>query len=240
MHTLMKQILPSLGFLSLLSLSVVNGGCGGSGGVLGDSPTISGRIEAWSMGSGYTLQAEVSAAPTAQRILATGTIDPGGNFSITLPGAAVMNTYSTYQSTLVSGNVNCSGAVEGSISVNPNPITGVSPRFYAVLGTTRRRVSLTAINATQTTQSASTTQTSVAYYYSAVDASASGQISCTITSGTSSQQGTVRSSLGLSMAPGWNSVVSDLRAEQTAGQPSTSSVTLYSGSAPGQAQWILN
>jgi hypothetical protein len=151
MHTLMKQILPGLGFLSLISLSVLNGGCGGSGGILGDSPTITGRIEAWSMGSGYTLQAEVSAAPTAQRILATGAIDPAGNFSITLPGAAVMNTYSPHQSTLVSGSVNCSGAVDGSLSVNPNPIVGVQPRFYAVLGTNRRRVSLLAINATQTT-----------------------------------------------------------------------------------------
>lgn len=238
MHTLMKQILPGLGFLSLISLSVVNGGCGGSGGVLGDSPTISGRIEAWSMGSGYTLQAEVSAAPTAQRILATATIDPGGNFAITLPGATVMNTYGAYQSTIVSGSVNCSGPVDGSISVNPNPIVGVQPRFYAVMGTTRRRVSLTAINAMQTTQTVSATQTSVSYYYSAVDASASGQVSCTVNTGM--QQGTVRSSLGLSIAPGWNSVVADLRTDQTTGQPANSTVNLYSGSPPPQAQWILN
>lgn len=239
MHTLMKQFLPGLGFLSLISLSVVNGGCGGSGGFLGDSPTISGRIQAWSLGTGYTLQAEVSAAPTAQSILAMGPIDAGGNFSITLPSTAVMTTYIAYPSTIASGRVSCSGTLEGSIAVNPNPLTGVQPRFYAVLGAIRKRVSLIAINSTQTAQTVSGIQTSVSYYYSATAGSASGQTRCTLT-GNDSQQGTVRNSFSLSIAPGWNSVVTELRSELTSGQPASSAVSVYSGSGPGQAQWILN
>lgn len=237
MHILMKHILPGLGFLSLISLSGVNGGCGGSGGFLGDSPTISGRIEAWSRGSGYTLQAEVSAAPMAQRILATGMIDSEGNFSITLPGPAVMNTYTSYQSTLVSGNINCGGPVDGSFSLDPNPIMGVEPSFYAVQGTNRRPVKLTAFFTAQTT---SQTLVNVSYDYSPINASASGQINCSIIDDTGTQRGTVQTILSLSIAPGWNSVVSESRAEPTSGQRGNSTMTLYSGSAPGQARWILN
>ena len=42
-----------LGIVALLGAGLLSSGCGSSGGALGESPTVSGQLEAWSGGTGY-------------------------------------------------------------------------------------------------------------------------------------------------------------------------------------------
>lgn len=223
--------------LSFLFPMFLLGACGGGSGFLGETPTLSGRVEAWSLGTGYTVQAEVTAAVTdpSLRVLGTGTIDEVGQFSITLPGAEVMNKYGNFQSTLISGASDCNGGtLDGSVTVNPNPLQGVKLTLYAVSGSTKRRISQTSTSLTRMNQMSTQTSLGVAYYYSLIQGSASGSATCTAGSISS------RISLGVGLNPGWNSVVTDVHTEQLAPSSGTVSSTLYSGSAPVQVQWTLN
>lgn len=220
-------ILPCLGLV--LGMSA----CGGGGSSLGDSPTLSGTIQAWSLGSGYSLQAELTTG-AQQQVLSSGSIDPQGTFSITLPGAEVMNQYTQYQSTVATSETGCGGTVDGTVTVSPDPMLGIKVTFYAVQGTTRKRVSQTGFNIMATTQTSTQSSTQVSYYFMSVPGSASGQISC-VTPTT-----TVRASLNLGLVPGWNSVVRESFAEKLSTGTTSGSTSLYSGTAPAQAPWSLN
>lgn len=224
------RTLPCLGLTFLLSA------CGGGGGSLGDSPTINGTIQGWTLGSGYSLQAELASGPLTQqqRILATGSIDPQGTFSITLPGAAVMNQYVQSQGIVVTANSGCNGTLVGGVSVSPDPLQAIKIYFYAVQGTTHKRITQIGFNYMATTMSSTQSSTQVNYYYSLMTSTASGQVSCT------SSTGTIRAAVSIGMVPGWNSVVSEVFAERQNTGMINGSTSMYTGSAPGQAQWTFN
>lgn len=67
-----------------LALSAGLFGCGPDASSLGETPTLAGRIPTWTQGQGQ-VWAKVSGT-----VLATGSVDPGGSFSLTLPGRDVM------------------------------------------------------------------------------------------------------------------------------------------------------
>jgi hypothetical protein len=222
--------------LSYLGLSLLLSACGGGSGSLGDSPTLSGAIQGWTLGSGYSLQAELTtgALTQQQRVIATGTIDPQGVFSITLPGAAVMNQYAQYQSTVVTGNSGCNGTISGAVSVSPDPLQAIKIAFYAAQGTTHKRITQLGYSIMATQQASTQSSTQVTYYFSPGTGTASGQVTCT------SATGTVRAALSVGMSPGWNSIVTEAFAEKQNTGMTNGSTSLYSGPAPSQAQWTLN
>lgn len=224
------RTLPCLGLTFLLA------SCGGSSGSLGDSPTISGAVQGWTLGAGYSLQAELVNGPLTQqqRVLATGTIDPQGAFSITLPGTAVMNQYVQSQSIVVTANSGCNGMLVGGVTVSPDPLQAIKVYFYAVQGTTRKRISQIGFNYMATAQSSTQSSTQVGYYYSLATSTASGQVSCTTSTGT------VRAAVSIGMVPGWNALVTEAFAEKQNTGTTNGSTSMYSGTAPGQAQWTLN
>jgi hypothetical protein len=69
-------------------------GCGdGDGGdVLGETPTLSGQIDGWSAGAGYTVNAMLFALPSFPTI-GTAAIDESGAFSLQLSGSDVVTPY---------------------------------------------------------------------------------------------------------------------------------------------------
>lgn len=222
--------------LSYLGLSLFLSSCGGGSGSLGDSPTLGGTIQGWTLGSGYSLQAELTAGALTQqqRVIATANIDPQGSFSITLPGAAVMDQYAQYQSTVTTSNSGCGGTLSGAVSVSPDPLQAIKIAFYAVQGTMRKRINQISYSIMATPQAGTQSSTTVTYYYSTGTGTASGQVTCTTATVT------VRAALSLGISPGWNSVVTEAFSEKQNTGATSGSTSLYSGSAPSQAQWTLN
>ncbi len=65
------------------------GGCS-DGGPLGDSPTISGQVQGWTLGATALDVSLDNAHETTNATVTSGTVDTTGHFSITLPGAAAV------------------------------------------------------------------------------------------------------------------------------------------------------
>jgi hypothetical protein len=81
----MTTIRPAMGAMAATALVALASGCG-NGSALGDSPTVSGRIQGWTQGKA-TLDVWLGDSSTPA---VSAPIDAAGNFSVTLPGAAAV------------------------------------------------------------------------------------------------------------------------------------------------------
>ena len=173
-----------------LALSLVtSSACGRHTGSLGEPPVLSGQIDGWNKGTGFTLEAYVTGKGSSPSELASAAIDASGKFSITLPNAAAVAPY------LYAQHID-SNQADGSCKWTNHQSS--SADFANAL------VDLRAVSGS-TTFSVAQTVTSpvsgvVVYVYMDHDLTESGQQTCMF--GTA----TTQYGVDLSFASGWNHV----------------------------------
>lgn len=88
-----------LGCAPLLFVAVSFTACGGSANSLGEQPTLTGQITDWNLGGGYVVKLSVAQRNSSNRtsLPPDAPIDAAGNFSLTLPGEAVLKQVGTPQ-----------------------------------------------------------------------------------------------------------------------------------------------
>lgn len=209
--------------VALLGAGCLSSGCGSSGGALGENPTVSGQIEAWSGGSGYTINVVPLTTPTGQTVLATGTIDASGAFSIEFPRPDAIAPY------LISPVPTKSTVCTSAPTANPADLK-VAP------------VSLTLKKAGETSQllvlysrkPANNTMpgdVSASFLYADRDGDVSGQTKCETT--TSSVMGDAN----LQLRKGWNINISKI-VEFNSTPPEFHVVSQsYTGALPAEVKW---
>jgi hypothetical protein len=79
--------------MALLAAGVLSSGCGLPEGALGETPMLSGQIEGWSGGTGYAINVVPLTQSSGETVLATGTVDASGAFSIELPSPDAIAQY---------------------------------------------------------------------------------------------------------------------------------------------------
>lgn len=200
----------ALGTLALLT------GCA-AGGSLGDSPTVGGQLQGNSMQPGY-MSVRVGTGVTA-----SGSIDAKGNFSVTLPGAAVLAD-ALLPPAFSIGRTGCSGQVRFSPPTVRSAVADFRAGFAdGIYGTSAFFPA-----------SLRSGSTSVLYVFFDQDASAQGTISCP-TGAPGSPATTV--SMNLRVSKGWNNLLVDdsgagaLRNVVEPGEPG--------GALPPELRWIL-
>ena len=169
---------------ALFSLLLTPGllGCGESD-MPAEMPTdqmlLSGRIDGWSQGGNFQLQAAIVTLkppmPTYSPALASGTIDSAGNFTITLPGRAAVMPYFTATHCDSTVPTDCSGTLKCDRMDNAL----ASLDLKAVSGT----MSLTLYHRSDIINRPATYQT-VQYYFSDQADRETADYTCTDTSGT--------------------------------------------------------
>lgn len=205
---------------ALLGAALAMSACGGNSS-LGDQPTITGQIDGWNRGTGFTLQAKVGDAmkPAASAGLSgpltTAPIDAMGNFSITLPGAAALAPYLVPQHT--DPNQPLPGCTGNNLQVNPQDLMTRGLWLYAVSGTTQLFIKQAVQN------------TTVAYIYVDRDFNETGSAACPITVN-GSVQGQVQEVYDLHFGTGWNS-------EAVAVSSLSGPFTYTSNMIPAGAKW---
>lgn len=167
----MRVPVSSLLVSTLLSLALT--ACGSSDSALGDQPTITGQLDGWNRGTGFTLQASVlkTIIPPVTTVIASAPIDAAGNFSITLPGSAILNPLLTTQH---SDPSQLPAPCTGNIQVTPSDFAGTTALFTAVSGTTTLSVSLGSVG--------NGPQITAAYAYVDRDVSETGTLTCNYSS----------------------------------------------------------
>lgn len=209
--TIRSQVLSCLVLLAL-------GACGGGGGALGDSPTLTGQIQNWTQGTGYTLQANVGG-----NVAAMAPVDQSGKFSITLPGAAVVTPW------LAASNFTPANGCTGQVNVSPTTLKSATPSFIAVKGTdTPINVGL---GGGSINLGGPVDVTNVLFTYVDQDASATGEIKCTGSGGGPSSDTTY----SVSVARGWNTVVTHETGMAVPG--GMLSISIANGGIPSGVQW---
>lgn len=205
---------------ALLGATLAISACG-SNSSLGDQPTITGQIDGWNRGTGFTLQARVGDAMKPADSaglsgpLTTAPIDAMGNFSITLPGAAALAPYLVLQHTDPSQPL--PGCTADNLQVNPQDIMTRALWLYAVSGTTQLFVKQNIQN------------TIVAYIYVDRDFNETGSAACPITVN-GSVKGQVQENFNLHFGTGWNSEAVELSSL-------TGPYTYTSNMIPAGAKW---
>jgi hypothetical protein len=208
---------------ALLGAALAMSACGSSSSnsSLGDQPTITGQIDGWNRGTGFTLQAQVGDAmkPAASAglsgPLATAPIDAMGNFSITLPGAAALTPYLAPLHTDPSQPL--PGCTANNLQVDPQDIMTRGLWLYAVSGTTQLFIK-------QTVQT-----TIAAYIYVDRDFNETGSAACPITVN-GMVKGQIQETYDLHYGTGWNIETVNL---------TTSAYTFASGMVPAGAKWTI-
>jgi hypothetical protein len=176
----------------LFTIALLLGGCGESGGALGDSPVVSGQIASWTLGTGWTMQVDISGASTSAPV--TGPIDGAGSFSVTLPGSATLG------SSLGAANEfpnPCPSSVgSGQVDASPSTVRGAAATFTALKDTGCGDVSAAPVTLGVTTPDNSYSL-GVSYVYFDEDATASGTLPC----------GGITSTVDVSVSKGWNTLL---------------------------------
>jgi hypothetical protein len=210
---------PLLSAVATLTLAA----CGTSDSALGDQPTLTGQIEGWDRGAGFTLRASVlkTVSPLMTTVIASAPIDAAGNFSITLPGSAVVGPLLTTQH---SDPSQLPPGCTGDLQVNPQDFAGTSALFDAVSGTTTLSVSLSNLG----TAPAGGVQISAGFAYADREVSETGTLTCSFSGFT--QQSTADAHL----KAGWNREVLQLTMNAAA-KMATSSVS--TGPLPDGVKW---
>ena len=151
---------------------------------LGERPVLQGKIDSWSSGPGFSLEASVISAPDGISGLATAPIDEFGNFAITLPDAFTLASY------LVQQNIdpkkplpNCSGI---EFQSNPQQFMTAVLRLQAIKGSTKFLV----FQGNPTTN--------VAYIYSDKEVNQVGSIKCIYGTLTATEM------INVHLTRGWN------------------------------------
>jgi hypothetical protein len=193
--------------------------CGG--GSLGDQPTLTGQIDAWNKGSGYTLQAFFLGGTSSSAPIATAPIDASGNFSIVLPGSAIVTPLLKVQHVDPS---QLPSACSGSVQIDPQDFGSGSLSLKAVSGTSTLSVSHTASADTSLTSS-------VLYSYVDRDVSESGEITCKASAMSSAS---TKTSINAHLRTGWNRVVLEVLSVAS----DLTSIKEYDGAPPDGVKWI--
>lgn len=222
----------SYDLLTLATLVILGGGlaaCGGSIS-LGGQPTITGQLEGWNRGAGFTLQANVlkTFTPPEVALIASAPIDAAGNFSITLPGAATVTPFlMTTRADPSQIGTDCMG----DLKVEPVEYAGTGAMFSAVSGATRLSVSLS--NGVAPGPNAE--QVLVGFAYFDRDLTETGSLTCT-TTGTGGATRQVQSSGNASFKVGWNHEIVALK-NDASGQ--VSSLAVSTGLLPAGLKWTF-
>ena len=182
----------------------------GSNSSLGAQPVLTGQIDGWTRGAGFTLQASLITMSASAPPLATAAIDDAGNFSIALPGPSALASYLTPQHFDV--NQPTPGCTGTNLQVSPQDFATVVLSLKATSGTLQLPVSQKVAPST-----------SIVYVYVDRDLNETGRLDCTF--GTLKIQETVDIHFGL----GWN-------AEVNVTQGSSTNAT--SSPIPSGAKWV--
>ncbi len=199
--------------------------CGSSDSALGDQPTITGQLDGWNRGTGFTLQASVlkAGAPPLSTVIAGAPIDAAGNFSITLPGSATLTPLLTTQHV---DQTQISATCSGNVQVTPSDFAAAAALFTAVNGTTTLSVTL-GNGASGTT---SGLQLIAGYTYVDRDFSETGTLTCN--AGGAMQQSTA----DVHLKAGWNREVLSLMLDTAAGMITANTST---GPLPDGVKWMF-
>ena len=76
-----------------LCVGLAASGCGDGDGALGESATVTGNIDSWSEGAGYSVSARAFDSQLQLTEVASGTIEPNGAFSLVLPKSEAITPY---------------------------------------------------------------------------------------------------------------------------------------------------
>lgn len=219
-------------YLLTLATQVILGGgltaCGGNSS-LGDQPTITGQLEGWNRGAGFTLQANVikTASPPELALIASAPIDAAGNFSITLPGSATLAPFlMTRRADPSEIGTDCMG----DLKVEPSEYAGTGAIFSAVSGATRLTVSL----GNEATTAPNAEQTQVTFAYLDRDLSQTGSVTCN--AATTSGTRPFKSSANASFKVGWNHEIVILKNDSSG---ALSSLDVATGPLPAGLKWTF-
>lgn len=217
---------PTIFSSALLTLTLALSACGAGDGSLGDQPTLSGQLDGWNRGTGFTLQ--VSAVkptpPFTLTLLASAPIDAAGNFSITLPGSATLTPLLTAQHVDPS---QMPAKCTTNIQISPLDFSGAGAAFTAVSGATTLSVSL----GNGGTGAAGSPQVSVSFTYIDRDVSETGSLTCSAgTAGGANQQ----TMADVHFRTGWNREILSLVFDAGAG---TSTANATTGPVPDGVKW---
>lgn len=216
----LRNVMP----MFLLCPALLGSGCGKSEGAIGEDATLSSKIEGWSEGAGYSINAIMLSAPMNSPVLAAGHVDDKGAFSIKLPsseavapyllaanplpemkGCTALPTYDPVDMKIAS--LDFSAKKEGASSIPLillNRVPDRSPRVG---------------------------DTAAGFMYSDHDGSIHGTLKCT------GPIGSISVGYDLTLSKGWNSVVSMIKElSDTPASPAVSS-ELHSGAIPNEVKW---
>jgi hypothetical protein len=194
------------------------GGCG-DGGPLGDSPTISGQVQSWTLGATALDVSLDSAHETSDATVTSGTVDATGHFSVTLPGAAAVAS-SLAATDFSMGYSGC----DPSTSVTLSPPTVLSASAQLNVSSTTKNSGGTFTSEGELTLGATAPAAtgqytlSVVYSYFDEDATASGTLLC----------GPEIITVNVDVSKGWNSLRVVSLGDQT---------DVSSGPPPSAAAW---
>jgi hypothetical protein len=178
------------------ALVALLGGCG-DGAALGDSPTLTGQVQSWALGATTIGVSLDNAHETTNQVVASGTLDATGQFSVTLPGAAAVES-SLAATDFSMGNGGC----DPSYSVTLSPATlrsataqfNVSSTTHTSAGTFTTEGDLT-LGATAPSANGPYGLT-ILYAYFSADGTASGKLLC----------GAGTTTVNIDVSEGWNTL----------------------------------
>lgn len=199
--------------------------CGSSDSALGDQPTLTGQLDGWNRGTGFTLQVSVlrASSPPLSTVIASAPIDAAGNFSITLPGSATLTPLLTAQHV---DQTQMLASCSGNVQVTPSDFAAAAAFFTAVNGTSALSVTL----GNGVSGNTSGLQIIAGYTYVDRDFSEVGTLACNA-SGAMQQ-----STADVHLKTGWNREVLSLMLDTAAGMITSSTST---GPLPDGVKWMF-
>ncbi len=183
---------------AMLTLALALSACGSPDSWLGEQPALVGQIDAWSRGSGFTLQASaLQLQPLTMTEVASAPIDDTGHFSIVLPRGDAITSVLTMQH-MDSSKI--PAGCTGTFNSTPADFANTVVTFSAVSGAT----SLSVILSNGHARDGGSPQIVVGFTYVDREVTQTGDLTCSAgPSGGSPSRGTT----DIHWKAGWNQEV---------------------------------
>lgn len=201
-------------------------GCDNPGalGALGTDAQLSGTIEGWTEGSGYSLAATIVTFPVSTVSLSTGTVDADGRFTIALPTQAAVTPHLADAPQLGGGFGNCSARP----AIKPVELkTGYL--FLSAQKSGSADISIVLTNF-QKGNNPTRSDTGVTFLYADRSGSITGKSACDTGSDATNID------YALNLHEGWNSMLASYQSNELP-PTQTSSTKLSTGPIPSDVKW---
>lgn len=217
---MMKNVCP---VMALLAAGLLSSGCGLPEGALGETPMLSGQLEGWSGGTGYAINVVPLTLSSGETVLATGTVDASGAFSIELPRPEAIAPY------LMPALPNANPACSAVPAANPPDLKIVPVALTAKkAGATSQVVILLSRKPTNNTMIG---DVGANFVYTDRDGDVTGQTKCE-PSGSS-----VTGDQSWHLRKGWNIIVSKILDFNGASSDFRLASESHTGALPPEVKW---